>query len=163
MITDHLQAFEKCAVGNFNLSYECLTSVAARAKLREQKGMDAAFRAELEEHDTFHHLPAEDITCSEDEELIGLDCGQPEPGPQDDVQLSSDTLMAHLVEADTPAGVVVSSDGSLWLSVDAETMVDVAGEEEVNAEEEAAQLGRGKRKRPKHDLSKYNGEQFWRN
>ncbi len=150
-------------MGEFNLSYESLTSVAARAELRERKGKDAAFKAELEEHDRYHKLPAEDVESSEDRELKDFDRGEPDPGPQDDIQLSSEAVVAHVLDGDIAAGVVVSSDGSLELSVDAEILVDVAGEEEANAEEAEVELGRGKRKHPKRDLSKYNGEHFWKN
>ncbi len=149
---DHTQAFEKCAVGDFNLSYACLTSTHSRAKLRERKAADSEFRKELEEHDTYHaSLPAEDAVCVED-------VVDPEEGKADDLNISTDVLIAHVMDNIVPAGVGVSSDGALETRTDAEQTDDVAGEQEAIE----AELGRGKRKRRKRDLSDYNIEHFWK-
>jgi hypothetical protein len=47
LYSPHAQAFEKSEVRQWNLSFDCLTSVAARARLRNLKETDLEFWKEL--------------------------------------------------------------------------------------------------------------------
>lgn len=149
-----VQAFQMCAVGDFNLSYGCLTDKHSRAKLREYKAMSPEFRQELDLHDQHYTVQVSpEGVCVEDEELAG-DGDDTFAG--DDVDIPCDTLIAHVLSGVAPPGAQVTEQGCLVSTAKAEGEDDVA---EAVGEEE---LGRGKRKRRARDLAKYNGEHFWR-
>lgn len=150
-----IQAFEKCAVGNFNLSYASLTSWEARDELRNLKVTNRAFWDEITEYDRPDDVPASDATVQEDvevEELAGVDVAE------DDSDLPTDAVIALVVNGKAPTGVKLSPiSGELASSAIAESSEAV----DAPAISEPEELGRGRRRRVQRDLARYNGEHFW--
>jgi hypothetical protein len=64
LYSPHAQAFEKSEVRQWNLSFDCLTSVAARARLRNLKETDLEFWKELTSSE--NPVPSENDPQSED-------------------------------------------------------------------------------------------------
>ncbi|KAI1788297.1 hypothetical protein LXA43DRAFT_894908 [Ganoderma leucocontextum] len=151
------KAFEQCAIGDLNLSYESLTSREARDRLRDLKITDRAFWDELTAYDRQDEVPAEDAVVPEDS--VEEESGET-TGLEDDSNIPVDALIALVVDGIAPTGASASPEtGALMSTAATESSEEPeAGVEHEGGEEE---LGRGKRKRVKRDLAKYNGEQFW--
>ena len=149
----YLQAFQKCAVGDFNLSFESLRSREARDRLRELKVTDRELWDELTAYDRIDPVPGSDTAVPEDK---GAE-EDTEEGVEDDSNVPLDAVIAHVVGNHSFAGIrILPESGVLASSGEAE--LSTADE---NGESSKENLGRGKRKRVKRDLGKYNGEQFW--
>jgi hypothetical protein len=141
-----------CRTGNFNLSYDSLTSYEARQKLRELKTTDPDFWNELTQKTATEAADTTNDDVPEDEDIS-------EPLFEDDSDLPCDVIIAR-VHGSIPTGTTSTPDGNLVSTAVAESLdagdetesLGIAGESSENA------LGRGKRKVTKNKL--YHS--FWR-
>ena len=150
-LTAYAQAFEKCVVRQWNLSFNCLTSVAAHARLCELKETDPEFWEKLTNHSAENLVPAEnkpqpeDIVDPEDVMVDDLD----------DSDVPIGVIVQELTEKNVCKGFVVADTGVLVANWEAERFDDET-RPIVDLDEN---LGRGKRQRWPNQL--YNNSTFW--
>jgi hypothetical protein len=146
----HLQAFEKCEVRQWNLSYDCLTSVAVRAKLRNLKETDLEFWRELTSSENLvpseNDPQTEDIVDSKDD-LV-----------EDDSDVPLAVLIQELTQKKVRKGFAINDMGALVADSEAERVESMAKSFDDGSDNADKELGRGKRK--KHPNRFYNNS-FW--
>ena len=130
-----------------------MTSIAARARLRELKSSDPAFWSELTSEHSEQDLPPENQTQPEDE----LDETVPDV---DDSDVPLPVVIKSIVDDQAPEGYSAGLQGGF----EAATMAEAFEIEEQAIVEENSQvaiesLGRGKRR--KQPNRRYNNVQFW--
>jgi hypothetical protein len=150
------QAFEMCAVRDWNLSYSCLTSYAARSKLRGLRESDPEFWDELTSKKLGERVPPEDMPQPEDT--------LPTPdndGSLDDSDVPVHSVINNIIHKKVPKGYAILPDGGIEANAEAERFGD-ADETVVNESIDGVDkdLGRGKRKRKPN--TRYNTSTFWR-
>ncbi len=119
MILTMTKAFALCRVGNFNLSYKSLTSKEAKAKLLDVEENDPAFWAELTQRDkTSIATPGviEGQPVPED-----VDVGGTEEEFDDDSEVTTHAMVAHVVHGRLESGVKLTKQGDLVPSAEAES------------------------------------------
>jgi hypothetical protein len=107
-----------CRAGDFNLSYESLTSFKAREKLRNMKTTDPEFWAELTAG--VHQTIRDDEVVDEDDVEVAA------TRFDDDSDLPCDAIIAHVVHSQEVLGVQVQN-GRL-ASMAAVEAIDYEGE-----------------------------------
>ena len=144
----HTQAFAKCEVRQWNLSFDCLTSVAARARLRNLKESDPEFWKELTSSE--NRVPSESDPQPED--IVDAE----ENSVEDDSDVPLGVLIQELTEKKVCKGFAISDMGALVAESEAERFENTVdnGNDIVDKE-----LGRGKRR--KHPNRLYNNTTFW--
>jgi len=140
-----------CKAGNFDLSFESITSREALALLRETQKTNA---------DTWNKITSSQYRPAEEASDEDTEHDTDNEEPEDDIEVPVDVVMAYMCSGGTviPEGFVVGSDGAL--------RVDNASEEynqEVTEGDEAethkeVEYGRGKRRAVANQ--QYDG--FWR-
>jgi hypothetical protein len=143
-----MQAFEKCEVREWNLSFNCLTSVAARARLRNLKETDPEFWKELTSSE--NRVPPENDPQPED--IVDSENGSVE----DDSDVPLQVLIQELTEKKVRKGFAINDMGALVADSDAERFESTVDDGNDNVVED---LGRGKRH--KHPNRLYNNNTFW--
>ena len=161
LISISFQAFQKCEVWGWNLSFEFLTCFEAREKLRKLRLEDPEFWKELTEERT-PELPAIDIKIPEDVESFD----DKELGP-DDSDLPVQTIIKSMLKGSLPVGTAVQPDGGLMSIADAEDLdsdlKDTSGGHAVNPECEREDGNIQSRPKRTQKLNKlYNSVDFWR-
>jgi hypothetical protein len=144
------KAFEMCRTGNFNLSYDSLTSYEARQKLHDLETSDPEFWAQLtQKAETELTLPVDEV-LAEDEENA-------DPVFDDDSDLPCEAIINGVLGSST-RGVTSTATGNMVSTAAAESMNDGATGTSLDEEEggNVAGLGRGKRKRTENRL--YNSK-----
>ena len=138
-----------CRTGNFNLSYDSLTSFEARQELRDLKTVDPKFWDQL----TCKATPDLNVTGNE---TITEDDKTMEPIFEDDSDLPCEVIIAEVLGSNTRGvtstaiGIMVSTAAAESLdenTMEAEKLfAEPEGDEMVGANN-PTELGRGKRKR----------------
>jgi hypothetical protein len=148
-----------CRTGNFNLSYDSLTSFEARQELRDLKTADPEFWDQL----TCKAAPDLNVTGNE---MITEDDETTEPIFEDDSNLPCEVIIAEVLGSKT-RGVASTTTGEMVSTAAAESLDenDMEAEKEPEGDEmvgadNPTELGRGKRKRITNRL--YNPKSFWR-
>ena len=142
------QAFEKCEVRQWNLSFDCLTSVAARARLRNLKETDPEFWKELTSSE--NRVPSENDPQPED--IVDAE----DNSVEDDSDVPLGVLIQELTEKKVCKGFAISDMGALVAESEAERFESTVDNGNDNVDKE---LGRGKRQ--KHPNRLYNNTTFW--
>ncbi|KAF5321552.1 hypothetical protein D9619_000201 [Psilocybe cf. subviscida] len=152
------QAFEHCRVRKWDLSYETLTGVTARAYLRDLRNTNPEFWKELTSSDFDNDLPPEDVPQPEDR----LDDREFQNDNMDDSDVPNQVVIQSVIN---PSGEVqseyeVSEDGGLVSKggIMAEGYDNTAGEDVAVNVVEDKELGRGKRRKVPN--RRYMG--FWK-
>ena len=160
-----MQAFELCKIGEFDLSYESLTSFEARETLREMKTADPAFWAELTQvgDGADDALVVNSSNTVEEPRLIVEESPFSDiDGVEDDSNVSKEALMAYVLHGQIREGVSVASDSSLQTVDSMADSVDIPNDivrsDEIDAPE--PEFGRGKRLKKANRL--YSGDKFWK-
>jgi len=141
------QAFEKCVVRQWNLSYECLTGMEARSRLRKLEVSDPEFYAELTMSQYNKITPPENISQPED---IVNETEEDE----DDCDVPIRVVIEAMTEKDVRKGFVAGESGAIISICNAEEF-----EGEVAVDDREEELGRGKRQR--HPNTRYSSGNFW--
>ena len=136
---------------DLDLSYECLTGTAVRAKLRNLRDTDPIFWNELTSPDPQAVLPPEDVPQAEDEYSDTVD-------DVDDSDVPIDVVIENLVAGVAPQGYVVGDGGRFQAEVDAERFDDKPATEIDGGDDSGKKMGRGKRRKQANRL--YGA--FWR-
>ena len=133
----------------WNLSFECLTGVAARSKLRSLRDTDSNFWEELTSQNTIH-LPAKDNPQPEDDptDVDPID-------ELDDSEVQIEDLIESMVMNNVPEGYQVSAAGGLETKAEAESFEEV--QIVKDADDGDKEIGRGKRVKQSNRLYK----DFW--
>jgi hypothetical protein len=140
-----LQAFEKCVIRDWNLSYECLTGAAIRSKLRTLRETDPTFWGELTVKETNTTLPPENIPQPEDQEIFD--------GGLDDSDVPIDAVIGNVISEGAPKGYTVSIGGGLEADADAERFEECAPKGvDGDGDGGEKELGRGKRRKQANRL-----------
>lgn len=147
-----------CRTGDFNLSYDSLTSYEARQKLRNLKTTDSEFWDELTRKSAAGLIIADEDNVAEDEENT-------DPFFEDDSDLPCDAIISTVLGTN-PVGVTLNATGDVVSAAAAESLdndkIDEMLPNEVaenNKAGETAEMGRGKRKRTSNKL--YSTNAFW--
>jgi hypothetical protein len=145
------QAFEKSEVRQWNLSFDCLTSVAARARLRNLKETDPEFWKELTSSEnpvpSENNPQPEDIVDSE-ENLV-----------EDDSSVPVGVLIQQLTEKKVRRGFAINDMGALVADSEAERFEGTPEPVDGGHDNVDKELGHGKRQ--KHPNRLYNNTFFW--
>ncbi|KAF8240344.1 hypothetical protein L208DRAFT_1233821, partial [Tricholoma matsutake] len=116
--------FQLCRIQEWNLSYECLTSFAAREQLSKMKETDPEFWKELTTAKT-PELPAKHVKLAEDK----LD---EDENAIDDSELPLSVVIEAITDGQCPEGFAVRPAGGLMSVVDAERLdIDVEDPKEL--------------------------------
>jgi hypothetical protein len=147
----HAQAFEKSEVRQWNLSFDCLTSVAARARLRNLKETDPEFWKELTSSENL--VPSENDPQPEDivdpeENLV-----------EDDSNVPLGVLIQQLTEKKVRKGFTINDMGALVADSEAERFEGTSETVDGGDDNVDKELGRGKRQ--KHPNQLYNNNTFF--
>jgi hypothetical protein len=154
--------FEMCHTGNFNLSYDSLTSFEARQELRDFKTVDPKFWDQLTCKATPDLNVMGNETITENDETT-------EPIFEDDSDLPCEVIITEVLGSKT-RGVASTATGAMILTATAESLdendmeveklfAEPEGDEMVGTDN-PTELGRGKKKRITNQL--YNLKSFWR-
>jgi hypothetical protein len=149
-----------CRTGDFNMSYDSLTSYDARQKLRDLKTTDSEFWDELTRKSAAGLIIADEDNVAEDEENT-------DPFFEDDSDLPCDAIISTVLGTH-PVGVTLNATGDVVSAAAAESLdndkIDELLPNEVTENNdkagETAEMGRGKRKRTSNKL--YSTNAFWR-
>lgn len=134
----------------WNLSFDCLTSVAARAKLRNLKETDPEFWKELTSSE--NPVPFENDPQPED-------IDSEENSVEDDSNVPLGVLIQQLTEEKVPTGFVINDMGALVADSEAERFEGTL--EPVDGGDDNVDRGLGRGKRQKHRNRLYNNTLFW--
>jgi hypothetical protein len=144
-----------CRTGNFNLSYQSLTSYEAREILRNLKTTDLVMWDELTKKSLVHSELSESV----DTELEHKEFTETMFG--DDSDLPCDAIMANFLRSELD-GVKANDDGDLSSATMAQLInndkLELANANTFGTNSEL-ELGCGKRKRTANKL--YNTKSFW--
>lgn len=133
-----LQAFAMCKTGNFNLSYESLTSFEAREKIFNLHQTDPKFWSELMAGKTGEPVVGGDV---EEDNM------EREAADLDDSAVDGDDVVANVVLGMVPSGAVVKAGGlGLARAAIAESIEyteQMPVDEDVSADEERPEWADG--------------------
>ncbi|KDQ50960.1 hypothetical protein JAAARDRAFT_707172 [Jaapia argillacea MUCL 33604] len=115
------KAFKLCRIGDYNLSYETLTSFEARQHLRNLKTSDPVFWVDLNRIQDDEQGPDENDEVPEDLDQETLTF-------EDDSNLPTEAIIAHVMNSELLEGVEVTSDGDLQANMEADSNEEVVEE-----------------------------------
>ena len=153
-----IQAFENCVVREWNLSYDCLSGVAARAKLRQLKETDPKFWTELTTKQPEDCVPNEDIPQPED--FVDNDTGLLDDSDIP-IEIAVNEMISetHVMKKVSRKGYRVIDGGILVADTLAEGFDDERETKPIDVDDGDKQLGRGKRIKRPNQL--YSTKTFW--
>jgi len=148
-----------CKVREWNLSYECLTGVAVRSRLRELRNTDPEFWKELTTRQSEDIVPPEHVEQPEDKVST---CDTVDTNDDSDVPISA--IIGVMLEGSVPSRYSAQDDGGLMCIAVAECAEDVDDSEMSSSDKKhdsaPEDMGRGKRVKTANRL--YKIDQFWR-
>ena len=150
-------------VRQWNLSYECLTGVEARSKLRTLKNSDPDFWAELTCKRAQDLVPPDDVHQPEDNATSGLVVVDDDVGV-DDSDVTMEVLLESMAGRGIPEGFILTEEGGISSNANAEGLDedDVTIVQGIGGDVEADETQRGRGKRRKTANRLYNSKDFWR-